>query len=132
MSQHCPHCHASAGYGHSIGHKWDCPENPANKIQSSLDNAIRIAKSMVKEPIGNPNSARSAKRTIKYEELLLREMLWLTHKNHGSYLYGDDGEMQCSKCMIDFLRDPVNEINRKLSPTPKEISEALKNLEGNT
>ena len=34
----------------------------------------------------------------------LREMLWVNHGCGISALYGDDGEMQCHKCMIDFKR----------------------------
>lgn len=45
-------------------------------------------------------------------ELLLRKLLWL---NHGcTLLYGDDGEMQCGKCLIDFKRDDPKLIERKL------------------
>lgn len=36
------------------------------------------------------------------DELTLRRMLWLRHGCLG--LYGDDGEMQCGTCMIDFKR----------------------------
>jgi len=36
----------------------------------------------------------------------LRELLWLRHGCDFKYLYGDDGEMQCSKCQIDFKRMP--------------------------
>jgi hypothetical protein len=45
-------------------------------------------------------------------ELKLRQLLWL---NHGCIsLYGDDGEMQCGQCGIDFKRDPVDLIERRL------------------
>jgi hypothetical protein len=37
-----------------------------------------------------------------------RKTLWL---NHGcDALYGDDGEMQCGKCVVDFRRQPLGEI----------------------
>ena len=49
---------------------------------------------------------------IKQENEELRKLLWL---NHGCQdLYGDDGEMQCSKCVIDFKRDSVERINHNL------------------
>lgn len=44
----------------------------------------------------------------------LRKLLWLTHYNHFHYLYGDDGEMQCTRCLIDFKRDPIDKIERCL------------------
>ena len=43
------------------------------------------------------------------EELELRRLLWLHHGH--SRLYGDDGEMQCSECPLDFKRDPVERIS---------------------
>lgn len=42
------------------------------------------------------------------EELELRKLLWLRHGCSG--LYGDDGEMQCSACLIDFKRMSAREI----------------------
>lgn len=41
-------------------------------------------------------------------ELTLRRLLWLHHGH--SRLYGDDGEMQCSECPLDFKRDAVQRI----------------------
>lgn len=54
--------------------------------------------------------------TYEEENKELRKLLWLRHGCMG--LYGDDGEMQCSKCMIDFKRDSVDKIERH--PTPVE------------
>ncbi len=44
------------------------------------------------------------------EELILRRMLWLRHGCNPAALYGDDGELQCHECMIDFLRMPARDI----------------------
>jgi hypothetical protein len=41
---------------------------------------------------------------------LLRKMLWIRHGCDYYALYGDDGEMQCCKCGIDFKRDPAETI----------------------
>jgi len=49
------------------------------------------------------------------EELKLRELLWLRHGCSISSLYGDDGEMQCSNCLIDFKRDSVERIGSLLT-----------------
>lgn len=38
------------------------------------------------------------------EEQLLRKLLWLRHGCPVIQLYGDDGEMQCGTCGIDFVR----------------------------
>lgn len=39
---------------------------------------------------------------LEQENKLLRRLLWNNHGHRG--LYGDDGEMQCSECGIDFKR----------------------------
>ncbi len=51
----------------------------------------------------------------------LRKLLWL-HHGHGVYLYGDDGEMQCSSCMIDFKRDPINKIEQEFERQAIEVA----------
>lgn len=43
----------------------------------------------------------------------LRQMLWLNHGCEINALYGDDGEMQCTKCMVDFKRDSLALIKDK-------------------
>jgi hypothetical protein len=57
-------------------------------------------------------------------ELKLREILWYHHGCGSMYLYGDDGELQCSNPAhsiyilnlgIDFLRDTPDQIQWKLS-----------------
>lgn len=40
----------------------------------------------------------------------LRRLLWLRHGCPINNLYGDDGEMQCNFCMIDFKRDTPEEM----------------------
>ena len=45
-------------------------------------------------------------------EMILRRLLFMEH--HCQEKYADDGEMQCSKCMIDFCRDSAEEIERKI------------------
>lgn len=46
------------------------------------------------------------------ENRVLREMLWLRHDvEHCAGLYGDDGEMQCAACGIDFKRLPAEDIS---------------------
>ena len=48
------------------------------------------------------------------DEKKLRKLLWLNHGCSLDTLYGDDGEMQCNKCLIDFKRDPVDQIETLL------------------
>jgi hypothetical protein len=46
-------------------------------------------------------------------EETLRKLLWLRHGCPIPSLYGDDGEMQCSECGIDFKRDDPDLIEHK-------------------
>lgn len=45
-------------------------------------------------------------------EMILRKLLWLNHGHDN--LYGDDGEMQCAECCLDFKRDSVDIIQLRL------------------
>lgn len=49
------------------------------------------------------------------EENELRKMLFLqhSHDNSSACLYGDDWEMSCGVCHIDFVRDSVEMIRQK-------------------
>lgn len=47
------------------------------------------------------------------DEKTLRELLWLQHGCHSAALYGDDGEMQCLACLIDFKRNTVESIEKR-------------------
>jgi len=47
------------------------------------------------------------------EEKTFRRLLFLRHGCKGGALYGDDGEMQCSSCMIDFKRDSPTQIEQR-------------------
>jgi len=49
---------------------------------------------------------------IESELLAARRLLFYQHPCDGKY--GDDGEMQCAACGIDFRRDSMAEINAKL------------------
>lgn len=57
-------------------------------------------------------------------EKALRELLWLRHGCAG--LYGDDGEMQCGVCLIDFRRDSVESIVKRFRDIGlQKLAEAL-------
>jgi DNA-binding GntR family transcriptional regulator len=43
----------------------------------------------------------------------LRKLLWLRHGCPVSALYGDDGEMQCNSCGLDFKRMSVTAIEQR-------------------
>ena len=51
--------------------------------------------------------------TIEEDNKKLRELLWLRHGCSTASLYGDDGEMQCGHCLLDFKRMPAVEIQER-------------------
>lgn len=56
----------------------------------------------------------------------LRYLLWLTHPCLGKY--GDDGEMQCSECRIDFKRDTAEHIERRIMERGRRLLERATGL----
>lgn len=51
---------------------------------------------------------------VEAERDQLRQWMWLTHGCAVAMLYGDDGQMQCSACMIDFKAWPVEDVLNRL------------------
>jgi len=55
------------------------------------------------------------------EDMPFRRLLWTLHNpEHRDILYGDDGEMQCSACMIDFKRNSPRAIEKRLYTLDQE------------
>lgn len=67
---------------------------------------------VVDELRANNAKLTSAEARCKVLDMKLRRTLWLRHGHLG--LYGDDGEMQCSKCRLDYLRDSLDAIETRL------------------
>lgn len=61
-------------------------------------------------------------------KLRLRKLLWLRHGCEVSALYGDDGEMQCSSCGIDFKRTCPEAIYDILAAKATELLSKLDQL----
>ena len=50
----------------------------------------------------------------KFLEDMVRKLWWEEHFNKANhYLYGDDGEMQCNVCLIDFKRETLGVLGSK-------------------
>lgn len=47
---------------------------------------------------------------VETENAALRRLLAVRHGCPPGALYGDDGELFCNACMIDFRREPVERI----------------------
>ncbi len=61
----------------------------------------------------------------------LRMLLAINHGCGASRMYTDDGELQCSICRVDFLRDPVEMIEEKFSDlAAKRMKEFAESDEG--
>lgn len=58
-------------------------------------------------------------------EMILRELLWLRHGCDFSALYGDDGEMQCHSCKIDFKRIPADKMKERFIQLGEEVIAGL-------
>ena len=50
---------------------------------------------------------------MRDEVYRLRKLLWSLHGHNG--LYGDDGEMQCAECILDFKRGSIDELEYRLN-----------------
>jgi calcineurin-like phosphoesterase family protein len=67
-------------------------------------------------PLMDENELYKKYKELEADNLRLRQLLWLRHNpEHSNALYGDDGELQCSVCMIDFKRMSVSDIIKKLT-----------------
>ena len=66
----------------------------------------------------------------KSENELLRKLLWVRHGCPFHCLYGDDGEMQCSCCGIDFKRASAEYIERRfIEINEPKMAQALRFFE---
>jgi hypothetical protein len=61
----------------------------------------RAAREAVREALREPGALSQP------TELLIRMFLWEGH-GHNDQLYGDDGEMQCGVCRVDYKRDSLD------------------------
>ena len=69
----------------------------------------------------NMNANLLASKRLIEENKELRELLWLRHGCSFFQLYGDDGEMQCRNCMLDFKRDNIEKISRAFAKQGADI-----------
>jgi len=54
------------------------------------------------------------------ENYILRKLLWLGHGCPPHRLYGDDGEMQCHDCALDFKRSSIEVIESRFAERSKQ------------
>lgn len=84
------------------------PSSPAGLTTDEKDMVARVAD---KWGFSKPDASPAPERDM----LTLRRLVWLRHpcviNGTSAYLYGDDGEMQCSQCRFDFLRASVADVD---------------------
>ena len=89
-------------------------------VLNTKDNPVDLAE------LSHPDNLLELAEEIK----TLRQLLWL-HNGKDHMLYGDDGEMLCNTCWLDFKRDSFKEIFEKLKNNAlEEAIGALNKREG--
>ncbi len=63
--------------------------------------------------MGQISKLRAEVKQFKKDDKQLRKMLFLRHGCGFVSLYGDDGEMQCSECILDFKRMSIEDIQKR-------------------
>ena len=63
---------------------------------------------------------------LKEENRILRYLIGRSHDGPKHRIYGDGGELQCSACWIDFVRDSAQDIQRKIEEAGmRELQRAM-------
>jgi hypothetical protein len=91
-------CHANYNGGHTA--QQHCNE----AFHHGMDTVWNVIEGTL------PALLDAARAEVLADAERLRKLLWLRHGCSFSALYGDDGEMQCSACGIDFKRAPAEDI----------------------
>jgi hypothetical protein len=75
--------------------------------------------------------SQEERRADENAAIALRYLLWMRHGCSVAALYGDDGEMQCGACGIDFKRDGPGRISERFRQIGIEkFSESLERVHG--
>lgn len=103
---------------------WWCP---------NLSNIKWLNREHVLQIISRAEAAPSVDAETINCELELRKEWWLNHGHDG--VYGDDGEMQCGKCLPigDYLRTPIVELYEHVHKVRlARLAQAINELTGGT
>ena len=70
--------------------------------------------------------AQAELATLRADNRLLRYLLAMAHNSATHLIYGDDGELQCGVCFVDFVRDSASTIHKKIKDARlREIQRAF-------
>ena len=92
-----------------------CPEEKDQELlvlREQLAEEKRHALTLVRN-LGTEADLREQLAAAQEQAARLRVSLWLRHGCPTHLLYGDDGELQCSTCGIDFKRMSPEEISER-------------------
>lgn len=83
--------------------KWGALGRP----ETELEKCKRWQRNVQKKLVKYRYNAIAEDAYVKVIEGELRREWWINHGHDFHALYGDDGEMQCGRCLCDFKRDPI-------------------------
>jgi hypothetical protein len=103
-------------------HHYSHPELNLGRSVNTRDEAVRVATEIIAAAI-HEATARDAR--IAELERELRYMMWIGH-GHFAALYGDDGEMQCCRCIKygvdDYKRAPLDAVRNAYKAARLELA----------
>lgn len=112
-----PICYLCLADGH--GHTEACKLTPAGVVPLNEGASWREG---VKAAHAAVTRQKSLQTVVPYDSgasQQLRREWWMHHgcERKPGALYGDDGEMQCHACHIDFLREPIDQLHEFVDRT---------------
>lgn len=87
-------------------------ETLAGVVKAALHAKAQVAASEVHEE--ELEALRAENARLQEESRILRYLLAMSHEGKNHRIYGDDGELQCPTCWVDFVRDSAQDIKRKI------------------
>ena len=91
-----------------------------NKITKEGVNLNKVNEEIIKE-------LTKQNIELQIENKEFRRLLWLKHGCDSNNLYGDDGELQCHECGVDFKRFSIEDIEVGMikDPAHKQVMENM-------
>lgn len=87
----------------------------ATETLAALRQQLASSTAMVEPLLQRAEAAEARVALLEQQERGFRELLWLRHGCTIAALYGDDGEMQCGQCLLDFKRDSFERVSERFT-----------------
>lgn len=103
----CAQCHRTPQEGQAVQVPQPHlpPQSSAEYWRGEYENANLLCRQLAERSVGVPPPPPET-----WIEQRLRMEWWTGHGCPFSALYGDDGEMQCNRCGVDFKRDDMTKL----------------------